>query len=170
MTAASLLDDLRVRGLQVAAAGQYIEVRGRLSALTLDLREAVRDHKAALLALLADQSLPPAGPHAPEQFDATEFLERLLEREMVFAEREGWLLWFAPFPIGRHIAATLRLRKPEILDHLRSRPMSSSGCWSRRSWGDPAPCEFDDLAQQGVGEGAAKGRPRALTATRVDRR
>src|SRR5438445_3253640 len=164
MRADSLLEALRVRGLQVAAAGQYLEVRGPLSALTPDLREAVRSHKATLLALLTN-GVPPARPHAADRFDALEFIERLLERGVVFAERESSLLWFAPFPIGRDTAATLRSRKAEILEHLRSRQMCSSGCWSRRPWGDPAPCEFDDLARQMthvVDEDAAKVRPRAL--------
>jgi hypothetical protein len=170
MTADSLLKDLRARGLRIAAAGQYIEVRGPLSAFTPDLREAVREHKGALLDLLANGSLPQMAPLAADRFDASEFVERLLERGVAFAEREGWLLWFAPFPLGREIAATLRLQKAEILKHLRLRPVCSSGCWSRRSWGDPAPCEFDDLARQVVDEVASKGRSRALPSAGVDRR
>src|SRR5438093_1386912 len=53
MTPEALLDDLRARGVQVAADGDRLRYRAPKGSLTPELRRALRDHKARLLPLVA---------------------------------------------------------------------------------------------------------------------
>ena len=57
MTATALLDELRTKGVHLTIEGEHVAVDAPKGALTDDLRQAIRQHKAALLALLA-QPMP----------------------------------------------------------------------------------------------------------------
>ena len=147
MTAALLLADLSARGFALRATGENLEIRGPKSALTPALRHTIRERKADLLALLTTEATPQRASGGGSR-TAKAFVEDLLDRAVVFAERQEGLLWFAPFPVTAMVATTLRSRKHEILSYLRTLPPRSQGCWSRRSWGDPTESEIEDLAQR----------------------
>ena len=53
MTATALLDELRTKGVHLTLEGQHVAVDAPKGVLTDDVRQAIRQHKAALLALLA---------------------------------------------------------------------------------------------------------------------
>ena len=53
MTATALLDELRTRGVHLALEGERLAVDAPKGVLTDDVRRAIRQHKQALLALLA---------------------------------------------------------------------------------------------------------------------
>jgi hypothetical protein len=57
MTATALLDELRARGVHLTIEGEYVAVDAPKGALTEDVRQAIRQHKQALLALLAQPAL-----------------------------------------------------------------------------------------------------------------
>ncbi len=60
MTPTALLDRLRALGVEVRAEGDKLRYRAPAGVLTPDLRQAIREHKAALLELLR-----PATPSPP---------------------------------------------------------------------------------------------------------
>lgn len=60
MTAITILDRLRSLGVQVYAEGETLRYRAPVGVLTEDLRQAIRENKAALLELLRPAT-PPAG-------------------------------------------------------------------------------------------------------------
>ena len=64
MTATALLDDLRTRGVHLAVKGEHLAVDAPKGALTDALRQAIRQHKSALLALLTASA--PAAVSRPE--------------------------------------------------------------------------------------------------------
>ncbi len=159
MTAATLLVDLCARGFALKAAGPDLEIRGPKSVWTPILQQSVREHKADLLALLTTEAAPEqaAGARNP---CVEALVADLLVRGVVFAEREGRLLWFAPFPVTTTLAATLHSRRGAILERLRKLPARSSGCWSRRSWGDPTLWEIENLVRR-IAESATAQREKA---------
>ena len=53
MTATELLDELRTKGVHLTIEGGYIAVDAPKGVLTDDLRQAIREHKVALIELLA---------------------------------------------------------------------------------------------------------------------
>jgi hypothetical protein len=53
MTATVLLDELRTRGVHLTIAGEHIAADAPTGVLTEDVRQAIRQHKQELLALLA---------------------------------------------------------------------------------------------------------------------
>ena len=57
MTAPVLLDELRTKGVHLAVEGEHVVVDAPRGALTDDLRQTIRQHKAALLAVLAAELL-----------------------------------------------------------------------------------------------------------------
>lgn len=62
MTAEAILERLRVLGARVSLAGDKLHVDAPAGVLTDDLRQAIREHKAALLELLRPATpFPPAG-------------------------------------------------------------------------------------------------------------
>jgi hypothetical protein len=65
VTAIALLDELRTKGVSLAVEGEHIAVDAPKGVLTDDVRQAIREHKAALLAWLA-QSAPAHNAAATE--------------------------------------------------------------------------------------------------------
>jgi hypothetical protein len=63
VTATALLDELRTKGVSLAVEGEHIAVDAPKGVLTDDVRQVIRQHKAALLALLAQPA--PANDTAP---------------------------------------------------------------------------------------------------------
>jgi hypothetical protein len=53
MTATGLLDELRTKGVHLTVAGEHLGVDAPKGVLTDDVRQAIRQHKQELLALLA---------------------------------------------------------------------------------------------------------------------
>src|SRR5262249_27179616 len=53
MTAITLLDEPRTKGVHLTVEGEHLAVDAPRGILTDDVRQAIRQHKAALLALLA---------------------------------------------------------------------------------------------------------------------
>ena len=71
MTATALLDELRTKGVHLTVEGQHVAVDAPKGVLTDALRQAIRQHKQALLAFLA-QPVPAPGaaatpPRTPER-------------------------------------------------------------------------------------------------------
>jgi hypothetical protein len=70
MTATALLDELRTKGVHLTVEGERVAVDAPRGALTDDLRQAIRQHKAALLALLVQPApatdAPATAPSTPE--------------------------------------------------------------------------------------------------------
>lgn len=61
MTATGLLDDLRNKGVRLSVEEDRLAVDAPKGMLTDDVRQAIRQHKQALLALLS-QPMPAAAP------------------------------------------------------------------------------------------------------------
>jgi hypothetical protein len=59
MSATVLLDELRTKGMHLTIAGEHLAVDAPKGVLTDDVRQAIRQHKAALLALLAQPAPAP---------------------------------------------------------------------------------------------------------------
>jgi hypothetical protein len=70
MMATILLDELRTKGVQLTVEGAHLAVDAPKGVLTDDVRQAIRQHKAALLALLAQpipaHDAPATAPSTPE--------------------------------------------------------------------------------------------------------
>jgi hypothetical protein len=56
MTAAALLAELRNRGASVAVVGDRVRVEAPPGTLTAEIRQALANHKATLLAMLSDEA------------------------------------------------------------------------------------------------------------------
>src|SRR5205085_2244504 len=63
MTAAILLDELRTKGVHLTVEGEHLAVDAPKNVLNDDVRQAIRQHKQELLALLAYPA--PLTPHYP---------------------------------------------------------------------------------------------------------
>src|SRR5712691_9614929 len=66
MTATVLVDELRTKGVHLTVEGEHVALDAPQGVLTEDLRQAIRMHKAAILALLTQpapaQDAPATGP------------------------------------------------------------------------------------------------------------
>jgi hypothetical protein len=86
MNAAQLLTELRARGIQLEPAGDGLRVRAAAPPEP-ELREAIRRHKAELLALLAPPPLPAAVVELLLRHYAGDFEPRVRARlERIFAD------------------------------------------------------------------------------------
>ncbi len=67
MTAVVLLDELRTKGVQLTVEGEHLAVDAPKNVLNDDLRQAIREHKQELLALLSQpmSAADPVQPTAP---------------------------------------------------------------------------------------------------------
>jgi hypothetical protein len=70
MTTTGLLEELRTKGVRLAVEGEHVAVDAPKGVLTDDVRQAIRQHKAALLALLVQpapsKDAPATAPSTPE--------------------------------------------------------------------------------------------------------
>ncbi len=132
MSYQALCEDLRQRGLRLAANAGNITVRGPRSAMTGDVLDAIRRCKPELLAELAK---PTTGAQA--------LLDRLLDEGSTFRviqdDIEVSLLWFGP---ARSVApetwAEIARHKNEII-----RLLQGGHPTSRRTWGEPTLLEWE---------------------------
>ena len=76
MTATVLLDALRTKGVHLTVEGEQVAVDAPKGVLTDDVRQAIRQHKAALLALLA-QPANAAAATAPSPQEACTYQEHI---------------------------------------------------------------------------------------------
>ena len=87
MSAAELLTMLTLHGYRLTRAGDALRLQGPKSALTEDMRQAIRQHKAALMTLLTAQETPQAAAAAPQPAVAAAALARPARRAHRYGRR-----------------------------------------------------------------------------------
>lgn len=94
MTATMLLDELRTNGVHLTVKGEHLAVDAPKGVLTDDLRQAIRQHKAALLTLLTPRlprhrgGMPVTRPTTPcPQCGSVEWQEHITYR---YCRACGW--------------------------------------------------------------------------------
>ena len=89
MTATELLHELAAKGIRLMAHGEQIAADAPRAVMTDTLRQAIRQHKAALLTLLVQTPREPPGLEA-EYRHCRDFLE-LWEERAAIMEYDGGL-------------------------------------------------------------------------------
>ena len=109
MTTLDLLTDLRARGVLLTVRGDRLAYDAPVGVVTPDLRELLKAHKAALLAILVDSSPPRPIPatEGPQTHADAEW-RRFLSVRSTRPDNRGWYDPAVSWPVIQHLDAAGR--------------------------------------------------------------